>query len=139
MANQIIIAPLTLILLLTTFGSEAGAQTVKAYVDRNSIHLGETIKFTIQWSGSNPGISINLGVLREDFKVLGTSQSNQINMVEGRTKITTEFMATLQPKRAGKLEIPSFQVGPHQTSPISLSVLPRPQPGRLEDHQDSFL
>jgi len=130
---------LTLVFLLTAFASGVSAQTVKAFVDRDTIHLGETVKFTIRWSGPNPGTSVNLGVLKEDFDVLGISQSNQIKIINGRTKITTEWITKLRPKHAGKLEIPSIQVGPHQTPPITLTVLPRPQPGQQGDNRDSFL
>lgn len=130
---------LTLVLLLTGFASGVSAQTVKAFVDRNTINLGETVQFTIRWSGPNPGTFVNLGVLKKDFDVLGTSQNNQINIINGRTKIITEWITKLKPKHDGKLEIPSIQVGPHQTPPITLSVLPRPQPGQQGDNRDRFL
>ena len=124
---------------MAAFVPGLSAQTVEAFVDRDTIHFGETVKFTIKWSGPNQGISVNLEVLKKDFKVLGTTQSNQIKMFEGQTKITTELIMKLKPKHAGKLEIPAFQVGPHQTSSITLNVLPGPQPGQPGDNGDRFL
>jgi hypothetical protein len=137
--TKIIRGLLTLILLMATFVPGLSAQTVEAFVDRDTIHIGETVKFTIKWSGPNQGTSVNLEALKKDFHVLGTTQSNQIKMFEGQTIITTELITKLKPKHPGKLEIPSFQVGPHQTSPIILNVLSGPQPGQPGDRGHRFL
>ena len=130
---------LTLVLLVFAFVPGPSAQTVKAFVDRDTLHLGETVKFTIKWSGPNSGVSVKLDVLKNDFHVVGTSQRNQIKMHKGQKTITTELITTLRPKHAGKLEIPSFQIGQHRTSPITLNVLPDPQQGKPKDNQDRFL
>ena len=114
MGNQSVTSLLSPVFLLMAFASAVSAQTVKASVDRDALHLGETVKFTIKWSGPNPESSVNLEALRKDFNVLGTSQSNQIKMFEGRTTITTELIITLEPKYAGTMEIPSIQVGRHR-------------------------
>jgi len=138
-ATKLVTGLLTLVFLLTAFASWGSAQTVTAFVDRDTIHLGETVQFTIKWSGPNPGSFVNLGVLKKDFDVLGTRQSNQIKIFNGRTKIISEWVTKLRPKHTGAVEIPSIQVGPHQTPPITLTVLPRPQPGQQGDNRDSFL
>lgn len=130
---------LTLVLLVLAFIPGPSAQTVEAFVDRDTLHLGETVKFTIKWSGSNSGVSVKLDVLKNNFQVVGTSQRNQIKMIEGQKNITTELITTLRPKHAGKVEIPSFQIGQHRTSPITLKVLPKPHQDQPEDHHDRFL
>jgi hypothetical protein len=131
--TKVVTGLLLLVLLLTAFPSGVSAQTVKAFVDRDTIHLGETVRFTIRWAGPNPGTSVNLGVLKKDFDILGTRQSNQIKIINGRTKIISEWVTKLRPKHTGEVEIPSIQVGPHQTLPITLTVLPHPQPGQPRD------
>ncbi len=138
LATLIITGLLTLGLFLTAFAPAVSAQTVNAFVDRNIIQVGETVKFTIKWSGPNSGTSVNLEVLKKNFKILGTSQNNQIKMIEGRANITTELITILQPKHGGKLKIPSFQIGPYQTPPISLHVLHPSQPGQQKDNRGSF-
>ena len=139
MVTKLTTGLLTLMLFLTGLASLTYAQTVTAFVDRNPIHLGETVQFTIRWSGPNPGTTVVLDALAKDFEVLGTSQTNRSSIINGQTKITSEWICTLSPKRAGKLLIPAIQVGPYQTPPITLTVLSESQPGQQGVSRDLFL
>ena len=139
MVTKLTTGLLAFVLFLTGFAPLTSAQTVTAFVDRNPIHLGETVQFTIRWSGPNPGTTVILDALSKDFDVLGTSQSNRSSIINGQTKITSDWISTLSPKRAGKLLIPAIQVGPHQTPPITLTVLSESQPGQQGVSRDLFL
>lgn len=108
-------------LLLSAIGVPASAHTVPASIDRTSISETETVNLTIDitdQSGKRP----DLTPLSKDFDIIDTAQSNQIQIINGRTRSKNSWTITLAPKRAGTLTIPALDVGNQQTEAISLRV-----------------
>ena len=119
--------------------SPAWGGSVTAFVDRNSIQEGESFRLTVKESGMSFGTSPDLSLLEKDFEVLGTSQSTQTSMINGQTKIATEWITMLIPKRVGRITIPAIQVGDEQSAPVTITVRPVGQPGKGGGSQDVFL
>jgi hypothetical protein len=97
-----------------------------ATVDRTSLGTDQTLTLELTLSGAfaNAG-KPDLPAL-EGFAVVGSSQSSQFSMVNGKVSSQVSFIYQLQPTQTGDLTIPaiSIQVGGHtyQTDPIVVKV-----------------
>lgn len=114
-----------LILLLLLFApfSVQAAGGARAWLDRNTMQMGETVTLNVEvedGTSSQPDFS----VLDADFNTLGTQSSRQMSLVNGSASAKTVWAIGLEPKRVGTLVIPAFDLGSVKTQPITLSVLP---------------
>ena len=73
----------TLFLVLITLTLMLWA-SVRASLDRNSIHDGDTVTLTIEADGKDMGVEPDLSVLEKDFAVLGTSSSRRLQFINGK-------------------------------------------------------
>jgi hypothetical protein len=138
--------------LLIMFSANAGAD-VHATLDRSTLAAGDTVTLTIQADGQQTqGASPDLSPLRKDFNILGTSTSQQMQIINGRMSSSASLRVELEPKHGGTLEIPALKVGGETTRPLTLTVADQPaatasQPGSplyLEtevqpDHASTFV
>ncbi len=115
------------------------AQTVTAYVDRNPIQLEETVQFVVRFNGGNPGGAPDLSSLENDFDLLGTAQSTQTSIINGRSNTVTQWVSTLAPKRAGAITIHPIRVGSNSSAPLTLTVLSSGKPGQPGKGRDLFI
>ena len=104
----------------------AAAAEARAWLDRATMHLGETVTLNVEISGDNGATQPDFSVLQGDFDLLGTQNSSSMSIVNGQSSSKLLWAVGLQPKRAGVLTIPAFTVGSAKTEPIRLSVLPAP-------------
>lgn len=117
-----IISFLLLVGLLWSVGASAA---VRAWLDRSSMHMGETVTLNVESddsTASEPDFTALLG----DFNSLGTQSSRQISMTNGSTSAKTVWAVGLEPKHAGTLTIPAFTIGAESSDPLTLTVLPAP-------------
>ena len=98
------------------------AATVRAWLDRGSMQLGETVTLNVEVSGDTGAAQPDLTALAQDFDLLGTQSSTSVNIVNGQTSSKLLWAVGLQPKREGTLTIPSLTVAGQQTAPLTLSV-----------------
>jgi len=103
--------------------SAAGAEA-RAWLDRNSMHMGETVTLNVEISGDSSAGQPDLATLGNDFDMLGTQSSSSVSIVNGQTSSKLLWAVGLQPRHAGNLGIPSFTVGGAKTEPLALNVLP---------------
>jgi hypothetical protein len=96
---------------------------VRAWLDRDSMHLGETVTLNVEAEGSTGG-QPDFSALASDFNVLGTQSSQQVSIVNGARSAKTLWAVGLEPKREGSITIAPIALGQAQTAPIHLSVLP---------------
>ena len=122
------------VLLLAT-GVAAHAQT-RAWIDRDSIALGETLTLNVETDDAGAGAP-DWSPLDKDFIVSGHSSSRQIEIVNGKRSARLLFGVALQPRREGLLTIPALQVGKQRTQPIQLTVTEAAPPARAGD--DAFI
>jgi hypothetical protein len=113
------------VILFGLLGSLAANATTRAWLDRDSMHLGETITLNVE-SDDATASQPDFSALFTDFKSLGTQSSRQLSMVNGSTSAKTVWAVGLEPKHAGTLAIPSLSIGNERTEPLSLTVLPAP-------------
>ena len=107
-------------------GSSAGAgQGLHAFLDRDHAALGDTVTLNIEGPDALSATP-DLSPLQNDFDVLGTSSSSQVQIVNGTSRRTTQLGIALRPRHAGSLTIPPLQIGGERTQPLTLQVTPAP-------------
>lgn len=108
--------------VLASFAIAAhAAGTARAWLDRTSMHLGETVTLNVETddtSASEPDFS----ALARDFDVGGTQSSQQVSIVNGVRSAKMLWAVALQPKHEGRIAIAQLTVGSAQTAPITLDV-----------------
>ena len=116
---------LALFLLVTCVAYADDKPAVRAWLDRDSMHLGETVTLNVETDevgAAQPDFS----ALAKDFNVLGTQSGQQVNISNGTRSAKTLWAVGLEPKHDGAITIAPLAVGGVQTAPIRLSVLPAP-------------
>ncbi len=98
---------------------------VPASIDRNNIEVGQTFNLNIDVSNTNSTPEID--TLRNDFDILGTSNSSQMSIIDGHMNSQKSIIVTLSPKRPGKQQIPAIKIGNDVTNPITIDVSKTPQ------------
>jgi hypothetical protein len=104
--------------------SVAAAPEARAWLDRNSMHIGETVTLNVEVSGDTGAKQPDFSVLQNDFEMLGTQSQTSMSIVNGESNSKLLWAVGLQPKRAGALTIPAFGIGGAKTQAIALNVLP---------------
>jgi len=108
---------------------------VTATLDRSTIAEGDTVTLTIKAEGQHAqGAQPDLSPLQKDFNVLGTSTSQQMQIINGRMSSSASLRVELEPKHGGHIEIPALKVGGETTAPLTLTIADQPaatasQPG----------
>jgi hypothetical protein len=100
------------------------AAQVRAWLDRGSMQLGETVTLNIEVSDDAGAAQPDFSALQSDFNLLGTQSSSAMNIVNGQASSKLLWAVGLEPKRAGTLTIPAFTVAGAQTAPLTLTVTP---------------
>lgn len=98
------------------------AQGVNAFVDRDTVAENETLRLVIEVSGRGPSSDPDWSPLSQNFQVLGTAKSNQVNITNGTMEAKTRWTVTLAPQKTGSLTIPALTVGDQQTQAIVIKV-----------------
>jgi len=104
--------------------STAQAAQVRAWLDRNSMQLGETATLNVEVSGNTSAPQPDFSALQQDFNVLGTESSTSMNIINGQATAKLLWAVGLEPKRAGALTVPALTVAGAQTQPLTLTVAP---------------
>ncbi|MBF0264544.1 MAG: protein BatD [Gammaproteobacteria bacterium] len=110
----------TIFILFFLLASQVHAK-VTLTADRTVLNQNESINIEITQSdvsGGNPDVSL----LKKDFEILSQSQSQQYNMINGRTSQKKVWSLSLMPKSTGEIIIPSIQIGQESTLPLHLVI-----------------
>ncbi|MGN6520531.1 MAG: BatD family protein [Dokdonella sp.] len=116
---------LTLIMLAAAAAWADDKPAVRAWLDRDSMHLGETVTLNVETDAVGAA-QPDFSALAKDFNVLGTQSGQQVNISNGARSAKTLWAIGLEPKHDGAITIAPLQVGGAQTAPIRLTVLPAP-------------
>ena len=103
---------------------QAGAQTLQARLDRNPIHVDETVRLIVEADARAGESRLDLAALRPDFEILGQSTSTHVAIKNGARNVRTEWMIELAPRRPGRFAIGPLSVGTMTSPAIELEVLP---------------
>ena len=111
-----------LAILLVGLSTRASAGDVRAFVDRDTVALGETVTLNVEASDLDSAQAPDFDVLVPDFVILGRNSQQNFSNVNGSLQRSQIWAVALQPRREGTLTIPAFEVGGERTTPIRLSV-----------------
>ncbi len=103
---------------------DAHAAQVRAWLDRSSMQLGETVTLNVEVSDNTSASQPDFSVLQPDFNLLGTQSSTSMNIVNGTATSKLLWAVGLEPKHAGALTIPALSVAGAQTQALTLTVTP---------------
>lgn len=112
---------LILCLLLVTDNSWA---TIQASVDRSMIASNETFNLYLTSDQTTTPLNPQLGPLTQDFDIVGTSNSSEVSVINGKQTQQQQLMITLMPKRTGTFTIPSLTVGNDHTAALRVTINP---------------
>src|SRR4029079_10054683 len=117
---------------------QAAAPAVRAWLDRDTMQLGEDVTPHVESWGDASG-QPDFSALSQDFSLLGTQSSQQVSIVNGASTTKVVWAVGLEPKHAGRLAIPALAIGSAKTSPLTLSVLAQPAGAEGKPGDDVFL
>lgn len=133
---QAAVAVTFLILLLL---SQSLWAAVNASLSRNTIYAGDTVTLTVETNDRNFSGEPDLAVLQQDFEVLGTSTSKQVQIVNGRRTDKQQWHIELVPRNSGDVTVPAIRVGDDETGPLQLSVRKQPAAVAAASGQPVFI
>lgn len=114
---------LCLLVILLIIALPLQAASLQATVDRNPISENETVQLTLTLRDYDGPINPDLTALEGLFDILGSQQSSQVSIINGRMDSTKQLHITLAPRQAGTLVIPGIDIGNLQSQPITLQVV----------------
>ena len=118
--------------------AHAAGATIEARVSRNPVTMDETFRLTFEAEGDLDG-DPDFSPLEKDFDILQRSQSQNIQMINGRYSRTTRWTLSLMAKAPGKLEIPPISFGGDRSNGISIQVWESARPQAADTGRDLFL
>ncbi len=139
MVTRRAVAWLTLCLAAPAAAQGAAGDTMKVTPDRSVVASNETfnVKFT---TGSGKASAPDWSPLNKDFKVLSKRKSVQKTIVNGVARTVHEWNVSLQPKRAGKLQIPPLKFGAVRSAAKPIQVKPPPKAqGKKRPAEEFFI
>ncbi|MEO7431035.1 MAG: BatD family protein [Dokdonella sp.] len=110
------------IALFVSFCAHADTPTVRAWLDRATMQMGETVTLNVESSESN-GTPPDFSALKQDFNLLGTQSSQQVSITNGSSQSKSLWAIGLEPKHTGHIAIAPIAVGDAKTSAIELNVV----------------
>jgi hypothetical protein len=115
-----------------------GAAASRAWLDRESIRMGETVTLNVE-TDARVGGEPDFSPLDATFRLMGTSSNTQLSIVNGQQSARTLWAVALEPRQEGVIGIPSLTVGSETTQALTLTVLPMPSGGSSAPGDDVFL
>ena len=112
--------------LLLMACSVAQAAAVSAKLDRSNAVVGETVTLILQTDDTDQSLDTDLAALEQDFDVLDRRSETQMSFVNGRRTAYVRLVITLEPKRAGNLNIPALKFPGAASKPLTLKVSAAP-------------
>jgi BatD DUF11 like domain len=94
---------------------------VKATIDSNQAGVGEPVRLVLQFEGQTRE-QPDLMPLQQDFDILSTSRSNNMQIINGAVSSHTETQVVIAPKRIGQLLVPQITWDGEVSNPLTLIV-----------------
>lgn len=120
-ASIVRVALIALVLAMLLQGSLFAADAPRAWVDRATMRLGETVTLNVE-STDTSAAAPDFSALSRDFEIGGTQSSQQVSIVNGARSAKVLWAVALQPRHEGRITIAPLAVGGAQTAPIELDV-----------------
>lgn len=113
---------LALIACMLATSAWAGNVTVRAFLDRDHVQLGDSVTLNVEIDGTTQAAAPDVSALQSDFDILGMSHNTGISIVNGQSSSKTLWAIALRPRHAGAIRIPSLTVAGQTTAPLTLTV-----------------
>ena len=110
-----------LVLMLSLVATLPAHAALRAWVDNPQVGPGETVRLTLAHDGQTNSRP-DLGPLKQDFDVVGSSTSSQVQIVNGKVSSTTQLELSLSPRHGGPLTIPAITWDSDRSQPLTLNV-----------------
>lgn len=94
---------------------------VTASLDHDHVAPGDTVQLLLQ-SDHSPDGQPDLGPLKNDFIILGTSSGSSMQIINGRVSSQAQLSLALSPKHEGKIRIPPLLWGGEPSPALELTV-----------------
>ncbi len=124
---------------LITVTINAQATELRAWLDRDTMQIGETVTLNVEITGTTNSESPDFSALKQDFQLLGTSSSTSVNMVNGSSSAKLLWAVGLEPKHEGTIVVPALTIGGASTAALSLKVLPAPAGATGKQGDDVYI
>lgn len=124
-----------LLLLVLVFVSLSAQANLETRLDRTTVFEGESVNLIIGTQGMDRQQEPDLSPLYKDFEVLGNSSSTQLNIVNGRQSMNTQWQISLLPRRVGNIQVPALTIGNLRSESVSLTVRPAASSQTGEDQE----
>lgn len=98
--------------------------TLTASVDRNMIASNETFNLYLTSDQTSTPLNPQLGALTQNFQIIGTANSSEVSVINGKQTQQQQLMITLMPKSTGTFTIPALTVGNDHTTALRVTVNP---------------
>ena len=109
--------------LLCLCAPAAWAQS-RAWVDRDRIAYEETTVLHLEINVNAAQPIPDLATITRDFRIVDQNVQHKVMLQNGGMMLHIRMRLTLQPTRAGELEIPAMQIGNERTRPLRVWVAP---------------
>ena len=116
------LAGLVLALLVMLYSALSVADSLKVETDRQNVEMGDIITLAIEADFQSKGSKLDLTLLEDQFDVISSQQSNQIEIVNGSYNSYTRWRLQILPKQVGKLMIPPFELNGVKSKPYPINV-----------------
>ena len=77
-------------------------------VEPDRVEVGDTFNATFTYDGDPAGLAPDFSLLTQDFRIRATSMSTRHQIVNGMSSASVAWTLSLEPLRAGDLQIPSI-------------------------------
>jgi hypothetical protein len=94
---------------------------VTASLDANQVGAGEPVRLHLQYDGQTRE-QPDLAPLQQDFDILSTSRSNNMQIINGAVSSHTETQVILAPKRSGQILVPQIMWAGELSNALTLTV-----------------
>jgi hypothetical protein len=114
---------LRLFFYLILLSSPTLADTLSSSIDRSETSVNGFLEYSVTYDGDKT-LNINdvaIGLVK-DFTIIGQRRSQEVVFKNASRNISTKITFTLQPKKMGIFNIPSFNFAGMSTAPLSLKV-----------------
>jgi len=109
--------------MVTAVGLSSAWADMQASVDSSTVGAGQSFVLQLQIDSKTATAAPDLSPLQKNFDILGTSQSSQMSIINGKRSDTTGWMITLAAKTTGTITIPALMAGSEVSKPIQLNVV----------------
>lgn len=118
--TKLILITLALILILL-LSTQVFAKSVTVKVDHQSVEMGDIISLIIK-TDFQTFQSPDFSGLKDQFDILGTQRSSQIEIINGNYQSYSRWDLRLTPKQIGDLVIPPIKIGDAMSEPHIIKV-----------------